>query len=107
MTRYICQATQVPYFTTPLAWWDIRQYVEDYVSGNVTLRRMFDGFVYLSYYHLLAKRGNKVGRPARWLYDRFQHHRRRTLPHEGKGLSRRSTHSESPISIYSPANWFE
>ena len=39
--RYICQATQLPYFTTPLAWWDIRQYVEDYVSGNVTLRRIF------------------------------------------------------------------
>ena len=70
--RYICQATQVPYFTTPLAWWDIRQYVEDYVSGNVTLRRMFNGFVYLSYYHLLAKRGNKVGAPARWLYDQFE-----------------------------------
>ena len=36
-TRYICQATQLPYFTTPLPWWDIRQYFEDYVSGNVTL----------------------------------------------------------------------
>lgn len=71
-TRYICQATQLPSFTTPLAWWDVRQYVEDYISGNVTLSRMFCGFVYLSYYHLLAKRGNKLGTPARWLYDRFQ-----------------------------------
>jgi hypothetical protein len=71
-TRYACQATQLPYFTTPLAWWDMRQYVEDYLSGNVTLGTIFRGFVYLSYYHLLAKRGNKVGRPARWLYDQFQ-----------------------------------
>ena len=71
-TRYICQATQLPYFTTSLAWWDIRQYVEDYTSGNVTLRRLLRGLVYLSYYHLLAKRGNKLGAPARWIYDRFQ-----------------------------------
>ena len=36
-TRYMCQATQLPVFTTPLSWWDVRQYVEDYVSGNVSL----------------------------------------------------------------------
>jgi hypothetical protein len=39
-TRYICQATQLPYFTTFLPWWDIRQ-SEDYTSGNITLGRMF------------------------------------------------------------------
>ena len=50
--RYTCQATQLPYFTTFLPWWDMRQYLEDYTSGNVTLRRMFLGFVYISYYHL-------------------------------------------------------
>jgi hypothetical protein len=71
-TKYTCQATQLRDFTSPLMWWDIRQYVEDFVSGNVTLSRIFCGFVYLSYYHLLAKRGNKLGRPARWFYDRFQ-----------------------------------
>ena len=71
-TRYVCQATQLPYFTTPLPWWDIRQYVEDYTSGNVTLGRIFRGFVYVSYYYgTLAYRG-RLGRPARWLYDRFQ-----------------------------------
>src|SRR5579859_2342877 len=25
---YVCQATRLPYATTHLAWWDIRQYVE-------------------------------------------------------------------------------
>jgi hypothetical protein len=69
-TRYSCQATQLPYFTSPLSWWDIRQYFEDYVSGNVTLGAIFRGFVYVSYYQL-AKR-NRLGRPARWLYDQFQ-----------------------------------
>lgn len=71
-TRYACQATQLPVFTTPLSWWDARQYIEDYSSGNVSLGRVFRGFVYLSYYHLtLAKRG-RLGRPARWLYDKVQ-----------------------------------
>src|SRR5580704_12087847 len=30
---YVCQATQLPYATKPLEWWDIRQYIEDYASG--------------------------------------------------------------------------
>jgi hypothetical protein len=69
---YICQATRLPDYTTTLRPWDIRQYVEDYTSGNVTLGTIFRGFVYISYYHLsLAKRG-RLGRPARWLYDRVQ-----------------------------------
>jgi hypothetical protein len=71
-TRYTCQATQLPVFTTPLSWWDVRQYIEDYVSGNASLGRMCRGFAYVSYYHLtLAKRG-RLGRPARWLYDKVQ-----------------------------------
>ena len=27
--QYVCQATQLPYFTTTLRWWDIRQYLAD------------------------------------------------------------------------------
>ena len=69
-TTFICQATRLPYFTTPLQWWDIRQYVEDYTSGNATLGRIICGFIYVSY-NMLAKR-RRLGRPARWLYDRFQ-----------------------------------
>ena len=71
-TRYCCQATQLPYFTTHLAWYDIRQYLEDYRSGNVSLVRMLLGFIYVSYYYgSLASRG-RSGRPARWFYDWFQ-----------------------------------
>lgn len=69
---YSCQATRLPYFTTPLRWWDIRQYVEDYTSGNVTLRRIVCGFIYVGYYHLTLARRNRLGRPARWVYDQFQ-----------------------------------
>ena len=46
---YVCQATQVPYATKPLAWWDLRQYIEDYWSGNVGLGRIFtSGFCIIS-----------------------------------------------------------
>jgi hypothetical protein len=70
--RYACQATQVPAFTKLLPWWDVRQYVEDYTSGNLSLRRLFNGFVYLAYYHGAQTWRNRLGRPSRWLYDRFQ-----------------------------------
>ncbi len=68
-TRYICQATQLPRFTTSLLWWDIKQYVEDYTSGNVGLGRIFSSFVYVIFNFLATRRG---GRLVRWLYDRFQ-----------------------------------
>jgi len=70
-TRYICQATQLANFTTPLKWWDPKQYVEDYRSGNASLGRILRGFLYLAYYCGLANRRG-VGSPARWLYDRVQ-----------------------------------
>ena len=70
--RYVCQATELLKFTTPLPWYDLRQYLEDYSSGNASLGRIFRGFVYVSYYYgSLACRG-RLGRPARWVYDRFQ-----------------------------------
>jgi hypothetical protein len=42
-SQYVCQATQLPYFTTTLRWWDIRQYLEDFTSGNVTFGRFLRG----------------------------------------------------------------
>jgi hypothetical protein len=69
--RYVCQATQLLHSTSPLPWWDIRQYFEDYFSLNVTIGKIFCGFMYVIYYYgTLAPK--KVGRPARWLYNRFQ-----------------------------------
>src|ERR1700721_2329726 len=38
--KYMCQMTQIPFATTPLAWWDPRQYLQDYLSGNVNLGRI-------------------------------------------------------------------
>jgi hypothetical protein len=67
---YVCQATRLPYATTSLEWWDVRQYVEDYVSGNVGLWRILCGAVYFLYYRI-SKAGIGLGRPMRWFYDTF------------------------------------
>jgi hypothetical protein len=69
---YSCQATEVLNFTTPLPWWDARQYVEDYTSGNASLGKLARGFIYLGYYYGTLAKSVKYGGPARWLYDRFQ-----------------------------------
>ncbi len=66
---YVCQATRLPYATTSLEWWDIRQYIEDFVSGNVGLWRMVCGAAYFFFQAL-----NRAPRGAgmlRRLYDRF------------------------------------
>lgn len=65
---YSCQATRLPYYTTALSPWDLRQYVEDYSSGNVGIWRLFCGFMYATYYNI-SEAGIGVGRPMRWLYD--------------------------------------
>lgn len=71
--RYSCQATDLALFTKPLMWWNAAQYIEDYTSGNVPLRRLLYGFIYASYYYFLSRPSprNRIGRPFRWLYDRF------------------------------------
>jgi hypothetical protein len=67
----VCQATQLPYATASLPWWDFRQYLEDYASGNVGLWRMLCAAVHSAYYHL-SNAGIGVGRPMRWFYETFR-----------------------------------
>jgi hypothetical protein len=86
--RYFCQATELPYFTEPLKWWDMRQYVEDYSSGNVTVQRLVSACVYATYSILGRSNRLGVGKFARWFYDYLQAHlggvpyprRRGTIP---------------------------
>jgi hypothetical protein len=65
---FTCQATELLDFTRPLPWWDFRQYLEDYTSGNVTIGRLLSGFVYGTF-STLKNSGLKIGLPLRWLYD--------------------------------------
>jgi hypothetical protein len=69
-TRYVCQATQLPYMTSDLSPFDIRQYLEDYWSGNAGLRRILSGWVYSMYFHV-SQAGIGLGGPMEWFYNRF------------------------------------
>jgi len=70
--RYSCQATRLLEYTQPLKWWDPRQYILAYRSGNVTLPALLRGLAYLAYFYGTFARNETFGRPSRWLYDRFQ-----------------------------------
>ena len=67
---YVCQMTQVPYASTPIAWWNFRQYIDDYLSGNVTLWRIICGFTFFLYYKV-SEAGIGAGPLMRWLYDKL------------------------------------
>jgi hypothetical protein len=71
-TRYSCQATELLNYTKPLRWWDARQYVDSYKTGNRTLPELARGFFYLLYYYGTLAFSDRWGRPARRLYNRIQ-----------------------------------
>jgi hypothetical protein len=70
--RFSCQATDLPQYTKPLPWWDARQYLEDYSSRNVPLRRLVAGFIYACFFYGTRPSRNPWHRQFRLLYDRFQ-----------------------------------
>jgi len=80
-----CQATQLPYATQDLTWWDLRQYGEDYASGNVSMRRLLEGVVYAFYYNV-SNAGIGVGRMMRWFYNKSHHLWGGTLFPREKGI---------------------
>jgi hypothetical protein len=45
--------------------------MEDYASANVPIGGMLRGFLYAAYFNLIQA-GIGLGRPLRWVYDRFQ-----------------------------------
>lgn len=47
--RYTCQATEMLRASEPLDWWDIRQYVRDIRTGNVTALQFLRGTWYAFY----------------------------------------------------------
>jgi hypothetical protein len=82
--RYVCQATELLNYTSPLPWWDARQYVEDYRSGNATLEKILRGLVYSTFYYGSLAHRNRLGTPARWLFDKVRRlWRGRPMPRAG------------------------
>ena len=69
---YSCQATELLKYAKHLPWWDAGQYLDLYRSGDRTLPQIARGLFYLFYYYGTLAFSVKWGRPARWLYNRFQ-----------------------------------
>lgn len=105
--RYACQATELPGYTQPLKWWDARQYAEDLVSGNVSLSKMCRSFLYFAFVCVTMARRRKLGRPARWIYDRIQS-LWEVYPFRDEVETWTTTRMpRSLISDFSRATWFE
>jgi hypothetical protein len=47
--RFSCQATDLLRASSPLKWWDVRQYLRDLLTGNVSLARFVRGMAFASY----------------------------------------------------------
>ncbi|MEJ6783735.1 hypothetical protein [Aminobacter sp. Piv2-1] len=70
--RYSCQATRLLAYTATLKWWRFGQYLEDFTSGNASPSEMWHSFAYATYVTLTMAHRRTLGKPGRWLYDRFQ-----------------------------------
>jgi len=68
---YVCQATEIPAATSLIPWWDARQFVEDYSSGNVELWNIVKGLFYAGYNRLINA-GIGLGAILRGVYEVFQ-----------------------------------
>ena len=61
--RYSCQATELLKATTPLRWWDLRQYWRDWRSGNVRLSQIIRVLSTAVFNALQRFRGGAYGFP--------------------------------------------
>ena len=68
---YVCQATSIPRFSTPLATGELDQYLEAMSSGNVRLRDMPPPLLFRVYARLVYSRLGGTEIPQR-VYDFFQ-----------------------------------
>jgi hypothetical protein len=59
---YVCQATALPQATRLMPWWDVRQYVEDCTSGNVSVAVTLTDAAYIGY-TFVAGLAYRVGFP--------------------------------------------
>lgn len=72
---YVCQATELVRASTYLPWWDLRQYAEDYGTGNASLAQLASCLAYALFWNVIrvawwTRTG--AGRVLRWAYDGFQ-----------------------------------
>jgi hypothetical protein len=51
---YVCQTTALYEATTPLPWWDVRQYIRDVTCGNHSAARMIRLLIFAGYRNLVG-----------------------------------------------------
>ncbi len=66
---YRCQATELRRASSPLAWWDIRQYIRDVLSRNVRISDVISALLFRGFRLLLRFRGYRA---LIFLYNTFQ-----------------------------------
>jgi hypothetical protein len=66
---YRCQATELGRASSPLAWWDPRQYMRDVWSRNASVKDVMSAAVLRLFGVLLRLRGYRL---LMWTYDRVQ-----------------------------------
>jgi hypothetical protein len=71
---YVCQSTQIEQATLPLSSWDWRQYLEDYTSGNVSIRQLLIALFFFLFSQLVSA-GLGFGSVLRYGYDYIQKRR--------------------------------
>jgi hypothetical protein len=65
----------LPQASSYLPWWDVRQYIEDYTSGNASLWQLLSGAVYVCYESLVrntARLSHRVSHALIRAYDYVQ-----------------------------------
>lgn len=70
--HYRCQATDFPLFSAPINSRSLDLYVEDYTSGNVSLKELFQTSSYFLFKAVSRLRAEDDGGIWSKLYDRFQ-----------------------------------
>jgi len=68
---FVCQSTRMAQATIPWRWWDLRQYLEDYTSGNVRISEMLAAFLTFVC-EQVASAGLGFGSGVRWVYNTIQ-----------------------------------
>jgi hypothetical protein len=68
---WVCQSTQIAQATQLLHWWNLRQYIEDYTSGNVRLFQLLAALAFFLYVQLVSA-GIGLGSGLRSAYDLIQ-----------------------------------
>lgn len=73
--RFSCQATEIKKASSPLVWWDVRQYWRDLRGGNVSSPEMIRGLLFWVFTLILclcSKISYSCYRLLLWFYDRLQ-----------------------------------